>query len=320
MAIVVGIDEAGYGPTLGPLVMSAVAFEVPDGQRETSIWDLLHTTVTGKPSRRDSRLLIADSKKVYTRSKGTALLEAGALSMLGTTGRRPESFRGLLKILSPHVADDLRSYPWYCQHDPALPWQCDAGAISTKINALQCEMEESGVRFAGAWSEVLPEGHFNRLVEKTRNKATALGGMTMRLLGRVATSHPDADLDFFIDKQGGRSAYGRTLMRSFERADLRIVKEDPHESTYELAAAPVVWRVAYVQKGEDHHLPIALGSMFSKYLRELFMSGFNGFWGDRVSGLRPTAGYYTDAQRFLKDITTEIDRLGVDRNLLVRRL
>lgn len=109
-------------------------------------------------------------------------------------------------------------------------------------------------------------------------------------------------------------------MRSFERADLRVVREGPEESAYELAAEPVVWRVAYVQKGEDHHLPIALGSMFSKYLRELFMAGFNGFWVDRVSGLRPTAGYYTDAQRFLKAITEEIERLDLDRDLLIRRL
>ena len=30
MGLVIGMDEAGYGPNLGPLVVTGVAFEVPD--------------------------------------------------------------------------------------------------------------------------------------------------------------------------------------------------------------------------------------------------------------------------------------------------
>ena len=52
-------------------------------------------------------------------------------------------------------------------------------------------------------------------------------------------------------------------------------------------------------KGETHHLPIALASIMSKYIRELFMLFFNRYWANQVTDLRPTAGYYQDGKRFL---------------------
>jgi len=75
----------------------------------------------------------------------------------------------------------------------------------------------------------------------------------------------------------------------------------------------------FLAKGESHHLPIALASMVSKYLRELFMRLLNRFWAERVGDrLVPTAGYYTDGQRFLADIDQALAAMNVDRRLLIR--
>ena len=68
----------------------------------------------------------------------------------------------------------------------------------------------------------------------------------------------------------------------------------------------------------DSHLPAALASMASKYLRELAMRAFNDFWRRSVDGLRPTAGYPQDAKRFKAQIAAVQAELGIDDRLLWR--
>ena len=45
MPWVVGIDEAGYGPNLGPFVMTAVLLRVPDEREDADWWHELSSTV-----------------------------------------------------------------------------------------------------------------------------------------------------------------------------------------------------------------------------------------------------------------------------------
>jgi hypothetical protein len=47
---------------------------------------------------------------------------------------------------------------------------------------------------------------------------------------------------------------------------------------------------------------VALASLVSKAVRELWMDVFNGYWRARLPGLRRTAGYPVDAARFRREI------------------
>ena len=92
--------------------------------------------------------------------------------------------------------------------------------------------------------------------------------------------------------------------------DYRLAPPPPSDAT------PA--RVVFVEKAEAACLPTALASMLGKYLREMLMRRFNAWWAARVPGLKPTAGYWQDGQRFLVDVEAVRRELGVPDRVLVR--
>ena len=69
MPIIAGIDEAGYGPTLGPFVLSKVVMEIPvEYHHDTDIWHLLKDAISEKIQKRGNRIIVGDSKN-YTSKK-----------------------------------------------------------------------------------------------------------------------------------------------------------------------------------------------------------------------------------------------------------
>jgi len=319
VAILAGIDEAGFGPLLGPLVVSGVAFRVPDDLINRCLWRALKGSCTNRAQRGGRKLPVADSKVLYRSRDGLSHLERSALVMLAARECRPGTWRGLLDVVAPGASVRLDQCSWYADADVSLPVGGSIGDVGTQGNALRRDLRGARCEFLGALVESLDVPAYNRLVTSTRNKAVVLLGQTLRIVDRIMKSFPSERIRFYVDRQGGRTHYREVLMTAVSGASLTIMEESESRSAYRLDVGAQRYEVDFSTEGESRHFPVALASIYSKYLRELYMHRFNEYWCGRVPGLTPTAGYYTDAQRWLREWEASPEAATIDRDQLVRR-
>src|SRR5262245_38540254 len=103
MPYLIGTDEAGYAPNLGPLVISATVWELNDPAGSADLYETLADVVTAAPPtcEEDVRVALADSKMLYTPRQGLSLLERGVLAALGAMDHWADDWRELWGILAP---------------------------------------------------------------------------------------------------------------------------------------------------------------------------------------------------------------------------
>lgn len=318
MALLAGIDEAGYGPLLGPLVVSGVCFRVPDDAVHSCLWDRLSESCVRIPARGDRRLPVADSKKLYRSGDGLDALERAALVMLRVAGKKHETWRSFLDGVADGASRDNERYPWYALNDFPLPLCPEVGDVGTRANAVRRDAQAKDVEFLGAFCAPLLEGEFNRVISKTRNKAATVVGQALNVLDRMLRTSDEKQVRVCVDRLGGRAHYRDVLQTAFPGYEMRILEESPLRSAYELKSPQRTCLIDFTVSGEDQHFPIALASVYSKYLRELYMHSFNSYWSSQMGELKPTAGYYNDAKRWLRDASPMLRRLAIKRDTLVR--
>src|SRR5258707_873687 len=108
-----GIDEAGYGPNLGPLVQTAVGVRVPGDPAACDLWAALSAAVRKYGKGRDKRLTIDDSKKVYASSHGLKNLELGVLAALLPDAAAPVTVGTFLDQFAGNARAELSGEPWF---------------------------------------------------------------------------------------------------------------------------------------------------------------------------------------------------------------
>ena len=308
VGLLIGMDEAGYGPNLGPLVVTVTAWDVPGNPRDFDLTEALSDVVESSPSRGSNRLHIADSKQVYNPSRGIASLERSVLCALNMCGLKPNTFCELREILSPPEHDCSDIEHWLHGPDLQLPTAENTRPIDEITTHWSECCRRNGIRLRAIRSDVVLTRRFNDLTRQYGSKGLTLSRISLRLLRSVW--NPDDEQPTFIvaDKHGGRNRYDELLAETLDE-DCMIFRgiESTARSDYRIGATDIRF-----QAKAESHLPVALASMVSKYVRELAMVRFNRFWQSHQTDLKPTKGYPVDARRFKADIANTQTALGID--------
>jgi len=348
--IICGIDEAGYGPLLGPLcvAMSAVRIENwAEGDRAPDVWKLLRKAVARAgtaprpvpvgavvikkkhPRAGVGRILVDDSKKLKLANDGKrhplTHLERGVLSFLlcrdGVDGPDlPASDSALMRALGVRMP----TQEWYHSAECVCPAACSAGEVLIGANVLRSEMAGAGVSCLSVECRVLCEREFNEVVRLAGTKAAATEAALVAHLwvawekwAGLFSADGGPALRVVCDRQGGRTQYAGLLARAFTDARVTTVEERPARCRYEVDSGSRRMVVQFMPEAESHHLPVALASMAAKLTRETLMGRFNRYWNARLPELKPTAGYRQDGWRWLTDVAAVLT--GAEREAMIRK-
>ena len=352
----VGFDEAGLGPTLGPLVVAGFATRCRAGPDQVGASqprpsdDLrgpLAELVAG-PGARDGRLEVGDSKKIHAGPRKLARIERTALATVAWVhGELPGSVAELLARVGVDAFEQPscdRRAPWWSALDEALPIAHERGEIEELAGSLRELATARGVEALWYRADLISAARVNRelAAEQLReggSKNTWATHAVLRLarlageeLGRASS------LAIWCDKAGGRQAYLEPICRAFPQlegvgaapragtlelfgpaASLERIEEQRERSCYRIGLGTRNIELGFVMGGDRCDPRISWASILAKYLRELILRAFNRYFAGRVPGIRRTAGYPEDARRFVREVEAALgDELGLEREVWIR--
>ncbi len=319
MALLVGIDEAGYGPHLGPLVVSAavIAFDASKTP-DPNLWGPMRHWVRRRPSGSSHRAVVCDSKEALKsgdRARGVGILERTVLGFLAASGARPATLAEFLATTAPAAPTAREDSapaaskppPWHRPEAVALPHRAEPAEVSDAARKLSDALAAVGGRAARLWVNPAPAARLNHLMDGAgRNKAQALFALTAEILAAIRRTQSGGLVRVVMDQHGGRHYYGALLAGAFPMERIEAIEESAGLSRYAVGAPAAgasgpAMELEVRTECERTSLPTALASMAAKYVRELAMHELNGWFRTLVPHLRPTSGYGRDAWRFLTE-------------------
>lgn len=343
--IYAGIDEAGYGPRLGPLCIAMTVFEIgrwEPAQAAPDLWKMLSRAVCRDAAETRSGLIAINDSKKLKGVGGASMhplshLERGVSAFLAArdglgwpaapcrdaseqplkapqSSGPPQTDRDLLRALGALLPDHK---PWYAGEDIALPVTTTIDHVRLLASALRSACEGAMLVPRSIRAHIIDECAFNQGCERYGTKAGVSFQSIACLLreiwdGPARRADRDCAVDdpaprIVIDRQGGRAYYGDQLLAALPGARIEQATETERHSRYELRGDDGrALIVTFSVEAEQAHFPVALASMTAKFCRELMMMRFNRYWCGIIPELKPTAGYALDAGRWIREVRTHL--------------
>lgn len=319
----IGVDEAGYGPNLGPLVIAASLWTVPADCSETQLTQLLtptFTTCSYAPG--CEHIPLGDSKQLYSPSHGLSTLEAGLLALcwpLVQPLKRPSKSLPnlthyplaelLTAVASPETLDELTGVAWYAgTAQQSVPVGLSSlEEVERLASIARRSLQRVDVELLAVRSQIVCEPMFNRQLDSWGSKGEVLSRATLELVTQLLP-RCTAATEVFCDRQGGRKNYLPQLLQALPDEWFTQTAQSDHRSSYRNQGSRPL--EIHFSVGGDSFPPCGLASMLAKYLRERLMHALNAYWQQHISDLPPTAGYPLDAKRFRLAIEPTAQRLG----------
>ncbi|MDG2387787.1 MAG: hypothetical protein P8M30_00575 [Planctomycetaceae bacterium] len=303
MRTLIGIDEAGFGPNLGPLVITASVWEIDADYRPDDLWKSLSPVISQTGRITADQIHVADSKQVHQSSKGIGPLERSVRVLLEASGHSLTDWSSFSRHLDPLWGKETGE-PWFDDAKLKLPIESsDLNSQQLSDAVLNC-WNQAGIKLRTIRSRIVPAREFNRYIDEWDSKSLLLSRLSLQLLdGLWDRSEPTL---IVCDKHGARNRYDELIDEICDGDFIFRLEEGKAISRYKVGESELRFRM----KAESH-FPVAVSSMIAKYLRETSMELFNQYWTTRFPELKPTKGYPQDAKRFRKEIESECQLLGL---------
>lgn len=218
MEILIGMDEAGYGPNFGPLVVAATAWQVRDEAAKCTVhaptrrvasaatpniaakataqlaersshadyidlYRLLRNIVTKRASER--RIAIADSKVLYTPGLGLRQLERGLHAVLLSMRQSLSSWSEIVQYCGADPDGHHKRACWPDNFDCPLPVDAAVEDLVRLEPRFTRACEAAGIRPMFIRARLVFPAEFNDLVLHYGTKGAALSHITVGLLHEV---------------------------------------------------------------------------------------------------------------------------------------
>lgn len=306
--LVMGVDENGMGPRLGPLIATSLTLETPRYSRSALC-------------ARGLRLGLTDSKETGGFGR-MGFTESVALALLGYTGDAPvpTSADELLGRVFPDIDARLRA----CCPDSSTAEQCWGVELSLPAfggdphfgrELIDRLVGRTRLRIVDVRSRVACAGILNAELRAGRNKLEVDLALFEDMIESVHRQHGEPLLAV-CGMIGGIRDYASRFTR-FETERVASLEGRRGQRRY---AVEGLGEIRFEIDADARHLPVALASIVGKYLREVCMRRIGEFYRRGNPGLKLASGYHDPVTtRFIDATERSRRRLGIAHDCFRRQ-